>query len=66
MLVIIGSCVQMILPCVRFDVKIAKVNEVLKTENSFVIVKFSLMLHSVLKGKDLHMIHCYSIIERWV
>ena len=64
MLVIIGSCVQMILACVRFDVKIAKVNEVLKTENSFVIVKFSLMLHSVLKGKDLHMIHC--IIERWV
>ena len=64
MLVIIGSCVQMILACVRFDVKRAKVNEVLKTGNSFVIVKFSLMLHSVLKGKDLHMIHC--IIERWV
>lgn len=64
MLVIIGSCVQMILACVRFDVKIAKVNEILKTENSFVVGKFSLMLHSVLKGKDLHMIHC--IIERWV
>ena len=64
MLVIIGSCVQMILACVRFDVKIAKVNEVLKIENSFVMAKFSLMLYSVLKGKDLHMIHC--IIERWV
>lgn len=54
----------MILACVRFDVKIAKVNEVPKTENSFVVGIFSLMLHSVLKGKDLHMIHC--IIERWV
>lgn len=45
---------QMTLTCVRFDVKRAKVNEVLKAGNSFVIVKFSLMLHSVLKGKDLH------------
>ena len=64
MLVIIESCVQMILACIRFDLKRAKVNEVLKTGNSSVIVKFSLILHSVLKGKDLHMIHC--IIERWV
>ena len=64
MLVIIGSRVQMILACVRFDVKRAKANEVLKTENSSVVGTFSLMLHSVLKGKDLHMIHC--IIERWV